>query len=86
MAKRFTVQKRARMLVVGYAQVEKQWAWNASEYVGAAKKFTPAKVARPAPERKTVTADITPKGNGPTRTPIWHCTDWTPETRLIPAH
>lgn len=86
MAKRFTVQKRARMLVVGYAQAEKQWAWDASEYVSAPRKFTPAKAARPALERKTETRDITPKGNGPARSPIWHCADWTPETRLIKAN
>lgn len=85
MAKQFTVQKRARMKIVGYATVEKQWAWDASEYIRAPKKFAPAKVARPAPERKTVTIDITPKGKGPSRSLAFLATDWTPEVRLIPA-
>lgn len=85
MAKRFTVQKRLLMRSHGYETAGKQWAWDASEYVGAPKKFTPAKAARPAPERKTVTVSLTSQGKGPSRCPIWHCTDWTPETRLIKA-
>lgn len=46
MAKRFTVQKRARMKVVGWTQVEKQFAWDAQEYVSIAKPFKPARTPK----------------------------------------
>ena len=95
MAKRFTVQKRLRMKTNGYAQVEKQFAWDASEYVGGAKRFTPAQV--PAPKKAR---DLAQDSNGHYRprkaahlaggsapkckvTPICAIANWNAESVLI---
>ena len=45
-------------------------------------KHIPAQVARPLPERKTAIVEITSQGKGPSRTPIFNATDWSPATRL----
>jgi len=46
------------------------------------KPFKGVKAVRPTPERKLVEVDITCKGKGPARTPIFNATDWNPEVRL----
>lgn len=96
MAKRFTVQKRARMRVAGWRQAEKQWAWDASEYVGEAKPFKPAKIVAP----KEKARDLVQDGNGHYRprksarlasggtaprssySPVFHATDWDDNYRV----
>lgn len=50
------------------------------------KPFKGVKAATKKPEKVSNKTDIrflTSEGKGPTRTPIWGCVDWTPETRLI---
>lgn len=45
--------------------------------------FKGVEAVRPKPERKLVEMNITPQGKGPSRTPIFNATNWTPEVRLI---
>ena len=44
--------------------------------------FRGVEAVRPKPERKLVEMDITCKGKGPSRTPIFNAANWEPETRL----
>ena len=45
--------------------------------------FRGVEAVRPKSERKLVEVNITAQGKGPSRTPIFNATDWTPEFRLI---
>lgn len=85
MAKRFTVQKRARMRTNGWERYEShQFQWDATEYA-----FVGDKPFRPAKTPKTKRAkrvDMVPLSGGaaPRRafSPVFYATDWANQSRI----